>query len=119
MSVNKDRFMMGNISESPDRWVIVEIENGDETFCRVFGTWAGGYLDGDRWKMNSGIKSVEEDEDNYYFYGYSGSCYKCHKKGYGVMTSYGQGILNDMTENAYKANAVVTVLPEDTNWLEL
>ena len=109
-----------NISETPDRWVVVKIDNKlDTPFYKVFATWAGGYLDGDRWKLNSGIKSVESDEDYYYFIGHSGSCYKCHKKGYGTATSYGEGVLQDMIENAYKTNATVNVLPENTEWEEL
>jgi hypothetical protein len=109
-----------NISETPDRWVVVKIDNNlDKPFYKVFATWAGGYLDGDRWKLNSGIKSVESDDDYYYFIGHSGSCYKCHKKGYGTATSYGEGVLQDMVENAYKANSTVNVLLEDTEWEKL
>jgi len=113
--MNKER----NISETPDKWVVVKIENNiDKPFYKVFATWAGGYLDSDRWKLNSGIKSVESDEDYYYFIGHSGSCYKCHKKGYGTASSYGEGVLMDMVENAYKANSTVNVLPDD-EWEEL
>ncbi len=53
-----------NISETPDRWVVVKIDNNlDTPFYKVFATWAGGYLDGDRWKLNSGITSMEYDDD--------------------------------------------------------
>ena len=107
------------ISEEPERWVIVEVDNGDESFHRVYGSWAGGYTDGDRWKLNSGITKVEEDETHYYFYGYSGSCYKCHKKGYGVATSYCRGVLNNLVEKAHEADAVIIVKDEDTDWNEL
>lgn len=85
---------MRNITETPERWVILKVLNG----YKVYGTWAGGYLDSDSWKLNSGITQVEQDDDYYYFTGYSGSCYKCHKKGYGVMTSYGQGVLNNILD---------------------
>ena len=109
-----------NISETPDRWVVVKIVNNQDTpFYKVFATWVGGYLDGDRWKLNSGIKSVESDDDYYYFIGHSGSCYKCRKKGYGTASSYGEGVLQDMIENAYKANSTVNVLSEGTEWKEL
>ena len=116
-----------NISETPDRWVVVKIDNNiDKPFYKVFGSWAGGYLDGDRWKLNSGIKSVEYDEDYYYFIGHSGSCYKCHKKGYGTASSYGEGVLMDMIENAYKTNSTVSVVDhpkdgdiKDSEWEEL
>ena len=106
-----------NISETPDKWVVVKIDNNlDKPFYKVFATWAGGYLDGDRWKLNSGIKSVESDDDYYYFIGHSGSCYKCHKKGYGTATSYGEGVLMGMIENASKTNSTVSILSEDTEW---
>ena len=109
-----------NISETPDKWVVVKIDNNlDKPFYKVFATWAGGYLDGDRWKLNSGIKLVIDDDDYYYFIGHSGSCYKCHKKGYGTASSYGEGVLMDMIKNAYKTNVTVNVLPEDTEWEEL
>lgn len=85
------------MSEQPERWVIIKIPNTD--YYKVFGTWVGGYLDGDRWKLNSGISKVEQDEDFYYFIGFSGNCYKCHKECYGTATSYGLGILNNIIES--------------------
>lgn len=87
--------MERNISESPERWVIIKLPN---SYYKVFGTWAGSYLDGNRWKLNSGISKVEQDENFYYFIGFSGSCYKCSKKGYGTATSYGLGVLNKIIE---------------------
>jgi len=106
-----------NISETPSRWVVVKIDNNlDKPFYKVFATWAGGYLDGDRWKLNSGIKSVEIDDEYYYFIGHSGSCYKCHKNGYGIAMSYGESVLNDMVENSYKVKTKVSVMPENTEW---
>ena len=84
-----------NVSEEPERWVILSLPNN---LYKVFGSWAGGYLDGDRWKLNSGISKVEQDENFYYFIGFSGSCYKCDKKGYGTATPYGLGVLNKIIE---------------------
>jgi len=95
-----------NISETPDRWVILSLPNNN---FKVFGSWAGGYLGADSWRLNSGISKVEEDSDNYYFYGMSGSCYKCHKKGYGIMTSYSIGILYDMLD---KSKGLISLLEE-------
>jgi hypothetical protein len=111
-----------NISEIPDKWMVVKIDNNlDKSFYKVFATWVGGYryLNGDRWKLNSGIKSVESDNDYYYFIGYSGSCYKCHKKAYGIGTSYGEEVLHSMIENASKINITMSILSEDTEWKEL
>jgi hypothetical protein len=106
-----------NTSETPSRWVVVKIDNNlDKPFYKVFATCSGGYLGGDRWKLNSGIKSVESDENYYYFIGQSGSCYKCHKNGYGIATSYGESVLNDVVENSYKVKTKVSVMPENTEW---
>jgi len=90
-----------NISETPDRWVILKITHPDlkESIYKVFGSWSGGYIDSDRWKLNSGIKSVEKDGDYFYFVGYSGSCYKCHKLNYGVATSYSLNKLDEILKH--------------------
>lgn len=65
----------------PDNWVIIKIDNKkDPIFYKVLGGWSGGYLDGNSWRMNSGIVSIKEDDEYYYFGGSSGSVYKCFKK---------------------------------------
>ena len=46
---------------TPDKWLVLKI--GD--LYKVYGTWYGGYLGSDSWKINSGIVKVEEDE--YFF----------------------------------------------------
>ena len=116
------------ISETPEHWVILRIpteDNIDIPYYKVFGGWRGGYIDGDRWKLNSGITKVEEDDDYFYFYGYSGSCYKCHKKGYGLkddrfyFSSYVQGVLENIIEKSNLSNINVEVMPEETDWEEL
>lgn len=102
-----------NISETPDKWVIIKLPNN---YYKVFGTWAGGYLNGDRWKLNSGINKVEQDEDFYYFIGFSGSCYRCHKKGYGTATSYGSIVLNKILDNG---NGQIELMEDTSDWIEL
>lgn len=84
-----------DISETPERWVILRLPEGA---YKVFATWRGGYLDGDRWKINSGIKEIKKDGDFYYFIGFSGSCYKCHKNAYGVASSWCADILDKIIE---------------------
>ena len=108
-----------NITETPDKWVVLKLKNEGTTIYKVFGSWAGGYLDGDRWQMNSGIVSVEEDVDYYYFIGYSGSCYKCHKNSYGIMTSYSQAVLDSLIDKARIIGANISVLLDDTKFMEL
>lgn len=94
--------------ETPDKWLVIKI--GD--IQKVFASWYGGYLGNDKWKLNSGITKVEQDEYFYYFYGYSGSIYKCRKTQYGS-TSYSSMILNKMIEEVKKEhNVVIEILPE-------
>jgi hypothetical protein len=69
---------------SPDRWVVVKLSNDKDTVFKVLAGWSGGYLDGQSWRMNSGISKVVVDGDFYLFEGFSGSTYKCHKKSYGT-----------------------------------
>ena len=82
----------------PDNWVIIEITVDDETYYKVLAGWSGGYLDGDSWRMNSGIVSVEEDDEYYYFKGFSGSVYKCRKAMETLKLNNG-GIANKIEES--------------------
>ena len=68
-------------NHKPNNWVVIKMD-GDDPHYRVLAGWSGGYLDGDSWKMNSGITRVEDDGDCYNFYGSSGSCYSCYKESY-------------------------------------
>ena len=101
--------------ETPDKWVVLELPNN---IHKVFASWDGGYLHRESWKLNSGIASVEKKEDYYYFTGYSGSVYKCHKNAYGT-TVYGSLVLNDMVQRALKLDVVVEILPDSENWESL
>ena len=114
-----------NITETPPNWVVVKIIQGDETFYKVFGGWRGGYLDGDRWKMNSGISRVEEDDEYYYFEGFSGSCYKCDKAGYGVIDNvshfgaYASGVLSNVIKKGEEQNVKVEIMDDTTDWVDI
>ena len=108
-----------NISETPHKWVVVKIEKDGAEYYKVYGSWRGGYLDGDRWKMNSGISKVEEDERAFFFSGESGSKYLCLKNSYGVSTSYTQSILENIMANAHKVGAKMEIMDSDINWIQL
>lgn len=96
-----------NITETPEEWVIIQIPSG----YKVFASWRGGYLTGDRWKANSGIADIKQDKDFYYFIGHSGSCYKCHKKGYGITSNFGLNLLNRILDTMD-----VKLLEDCDNW---
>ena len=100
---------------TPDSWVVLKIVNDSETLYKVLGGWSGGYLNGDSWRMNSGITRVEEKPHHYEFYGYTGSVYKCGRKSYGLRMN-NAGVYNQLKENC---GGDIELMPEDTLWREL
>ena len=53
---------------TPDNWVVIKMMPPEkDTMYKVLGGWSGGYLDGDSWRMNSGVTSVEDDGDYFKF----------------------------------------------------
>lgn len=102
----------------PDKWVVLQIGNVDPIY-KLFASWAGGYLNGDAWRINSGIKAIYEDGPHYEFVGYSGSSYVCHKNGYGIATAYSENMLNTIIARGVENDIPVTIMPADTDWLDL
>ena len=98
----------------PDNWVVLKIK-GTQPHYRVLAGWSGGYLDGDSWRMNSGIVRVEEDEDRFYFYGASGTCYKCGKHSY--MLRMNTAAVWEEFKTRYGDK--VELMPEDTDWMKM
>lgn len=90
---------------NPDSWQLIRIE-GQSPHYRVFGSWSGGYLDGDSWRLNSGIVRVEEEGDYYNFIGHTGSVYQCHKNAYGIRSLHNRGVLEQY------ANDLFTIVEE-------
>ena len=91
------------MSTKPERWVVVDITVDGESTKKVFAGWYGGYLDGDSWKLNSGIASEQEFDDRWEFTGSSGSVYICYKSAYGLsgyMTSVLSGWTNGIQEGS-------------------
>lgn len=84
----------------PDKWAIVKIvspQTDGKPMYKVLGSWYGGYLYGDSWKLNSGIKKIRKSKDKILFYGYSGSIYQGAKSNYGV-SSYSRSVINHLTK---------------------
>jgi hypothetical protein len=104
--------------EKPDKWVVIQIGNVDPIY-KLFASWAGGYLNGDAWRINSGIETVCEHDVYYEFIGASGSVYLCHKNGYGIATSYSENILRTIIDRGVENDIPVTIMPADTDWLSL
>ena len=99
-----------------EKWMILEVEMDGKTYHKVFATW-DTFLPSHCWRVNSGIKKVNQDESYYYFSGYSGSCYRCHKSDYGVADAYCLGVLNAMLEGSLECvDMKMTALEDKGNW---
>lgn len=105
-----DRVTEKVYTYSPDWWLIVKI-NGQTPHYRVFGAWSGGYLDGDSWRLNSGIVRVEEDEKHFYFIGHSGSSYRCNKKAYGS-NAYGYSVVTNFCDKSEGTAEYLKEMPD-------
>lgn len=90
----------------PDNWVVVKFPD----HYRVLAGWSGGYLSGDSWRLNSGIVRAEQDEQYWYFYGASGSCYSCHKGTYCLRKS--NSYIYEQLQQKYE----VSIMDEGTDW---
>jgi len=105
----------------PDKWVVVKItRDGVPDLYKVFGSWYGGYLDGDSWRMNSGIERVSFDGERYNFHGFSGSTYSCSiaDGSYGIHM-YGGGVIAGFQKQAAEVDHGFEIMPEDTDWFSL
>ena len=99
---------------TPDNWAIVKIKTGASPLYKVLAGWSGGYLNGDSWRMNSGITRVEEDNDSFYFYGTSGSVYECRKSAYGLRANNFY-----IWEKIRTYSDDVELMDENTDWRSL
>lgn len=95
----------------PDRWIIVKIhQDGKSPWHRVLGSWYGGYLNGDSWRLSSGITKVVEHDKHYEIHNESGSVYTCYKSAVGT-SSLSAGILNNWCNEAEQRDGVaITVI---------
>ena len=84
----------------PHNWIVVKLP--EDKGYKVVGGWSGGYLDGDSWRVNSGITKIIDKEDHYLIHGASGSVYKCYKNSEIVRQNI-VGILKQLTELGCKA----------------
>jgi len=100
----------------PDNWVVIKF-GGDDPHYRVLGGWSGGYIDGDSWRMNSGIVRVEDvlHTHTFNFHGSTGSCYECNKIAYGlrINNTHVWGQLVEIHGDK------VELMPEDTDWMKI
>lgn len=98
----------------PDKFVVLKITNKDGSHYRIFGSWHGGYLDGDSWRLNSGITNVTKTKNGLNFQGQSGSVYRVNPEQYG-MTIYTSGVLRSWQED-YKDKGVTLEVLDNQDW---
>jgi len=110
---------MSTQNHFPDNWVVLKIKQDklDNGYYRVLAGWSGGYVNGDAWRINSGIKSCEKDGDYYKFKGYSGSVYICHQNSYRLSMATAP-MLNSLLNNQ-SFEGQVSLIDSNTNWLEV
>lgn len=99
---------MNKVTETPDKWTLILIDN---SLHKVYATKA------DSWRLNSGIKEVKQDKDYFYLYGYSGSCYKCHKEAYGTASLYLKMTLHGIVDKSEGRIQILTE-KEAVDWIK-
>lgn len=82
---------------TPDRWVILEVNGEEGTIRKILGSWYGGYLGSDSWRMSSGITEVVEHDNHYEIHNHSGSIYTCYKNNIG-MSNYTSRVFDNYLE---------------------
>ena len=98
---------------SPDGWSIFHINsNGDHTY-KIFGSWSGGYLDGDSWRLSSGTDDLSfgfDDEKKLIVAPQaSGSTYLVSPFGYRRHNAYATGVIQNLIKSFGDVPATVEV----------
>ncbi|MCQ1061030.1 hypothetical protein LRP52_43935 [Photobacterium sp. ZSDE20] len=109
---------------SPDGWVCLQFsyDDGQPTFFKIFGGWAGGYTSGDSWRLSSGFYDTEEayyDDDMVHIPQASGSTYSIRPEGQDYLTMYNRGILKNLLGDAEKARSAGAPVNIDVVKLDL
>ena len=105
----------------PDNWVVIKMTRQQpnlQVTYKVLAGWKAGYLDGESWRMNSGVDFIVDHKDEVHFHGRSGSNYICGKGQYGMRRN-GSSIFERMTKDSESMDIDVELLDEDTDWINL
>ena len=105
---------MNSTYYQPDHWVVLKI-GGEDPHHRVLGGWQGSYLDGDSWRLNSGIVKVEKGSTTFKFYGHTGSVYECGMHNYGL-----RKVTAEVLQQLQKIHGpIISIMDEDTDWTKV
>lgn len=103
---------------TPDRWVLIEITNEEEIIYKIFGSWLGGYANGDAWRLNSGISNIEENDNCYFVNGESGSLYLCNKNSYGI-NNYSRKIIDNFSKKCEEIDCEFKMIKSKEDAIEI
>lgn len=98
---------------TPEGWIVLKVDEGKKgIWYRIFGTWRGSYLEGDRWRLSSGSKeSPYEDESGVLVWEQaSGSVYELEKTDVGGTTFYTQGVVKEIMERLENSDVKVELV---------
>lgn len=87
----------------PEGWVILKFTSPDDTYFKIFGSWRGGYLHGDSWRLSSGSNSPPTLSDcgKYWIWPQkSGSCYHLSVNEEDGYTFYTDSILSKIISHS-------------------
>jgi len=93
----------------PDKWEIVRLKLDELNSDKVIGSWYGGFLGENEWRLSSGVTKVVEHDTYYEIHNESGSVYMCHKKAQG-MSSYTQQVYQDFKKKLEEQGGTVEVI---------
>ncbi len=98
---------------TPDSWVILRMTHKNQVTYKVLGGWSESYLYGSSWRLNGGIEKAEYDISNeqWRFYGSSGSVYIVNHESYGLRPS-----TLDIYEKMFQAHPDKVSVLEQRDW---
>ena len=103
------------ITNYPDKWLILEITDKTHgTFRKILGSWYGGYLGSDSYRVSSAVQKSTETENDYEFVTET-SVYICRKGSQG-MNPIATTVLVKMTNHAESVGSTVKVI-NDYDWM--
>lgn len=100
----------------PEKFLVLKLGAKNFTTYKLFGTWMGGYLHGDSWRLNSGITKVTGDGKLLDFESQSGAIYRVHKDTYGASV-FTQSIVDRWVAESGE-DKYCSIMPGYINWTE-
>ena len=106
-----DKIKIGGIMSEyiPDKWQIVHLKMDELDTNKVMGSWYGGFLGSDNWRLSSGIVKVIENDNHYEIHNESGSVYMCHKKAQG-MSAYTAQVFVDFEKQLKEQGGTLEII---------